>query len=260
MNFTPSQRQSDGVTICIPNWNHRHYLGRSVGSAIRSAALIRARGLGCQIVIVDDFSRDGSQRLLFSLGMQDQDHVLDVVLAPENCGLGPTRNLALKHAQYRIVCFMDADNELIPENVFDFWRAMDATKATMAYGNLLVHNGTRTVHIISNDILSEELYRENYVDAFALVDADRIEELGGYYGKHAAAHEDWELLLHLIAENESVIFIPMVLGHYHVSNLSMIQTVNFERGKMHRVYNQRQTGFPPGFKNRQIYHPDLGWL
>lgn len=255
-----SGRREDGISICIPNWNHRNYLPRSVGSALRAADLLRAKGVGCQIVVVDDMSRDGSQRLLFSLTMQVPHGALDVVLVPENRGLGPTRNIALKHAKYRWVCFMDADNELLPENLDAFRRAIADTGAAFAYGNLLMTHPTGATELMSNDILQEDMYRENYIDAFALVDADKVESLGGYYGKHAAAHEDWELLLHLIAENQLIVFVPMILGFYHTSGLSMIRTVQYDHSKMHRVYNQRGTGFPAAFQKRRIYHPDVGWI
>lgn len=255
-----SGRCEDGISICIPNWNHRNYLPRSVGSALRASDLLRAKGIGCQVVVVDDMSRDGSQRLLFSLAMQDAHGALDVVLVPENSGLGPTRNMALKHAKYRWVCFMDADNELLPENLDVFRRSIADTGAAFAYGNLLMTHPTGATELMSNDILQEDIYRENYIDAFALVDANKIESLGGYYGKHAAAHEDWELLLHLVAENQLIVFVPMILGFYHTSGLSMIRTVQYDHSKMHRVYNQRRTGFPVALQKRRIYHPDVGWI
>lgn len=253
-------RREDGISICIPNWNHRNYLPRSIGSALRAADDLHARGIACQVLVVDDFSRDGSQRLLHSLALQDARGVLDVVLAPVNNGLGPTRDAALEHAKFRFVCFMDADNELIPENLAAFWRTIVDTGAAFVYGNLLLVDESGATRLISNDILREDVYRENYIDAFALIDADAVQLLGGYYGKHAAAHEDWELLLHLVSENQMIVFVPLVLGYYHTSGLSMIKTVPYEHGKMHRIYSQRQTGFPAAFRSRRIYHPDLGWL
>ena len=253
-------RNINGVSICIPNWNHRNFFGRSIRSALASARELEKLGLGCQVVVVDDFSRDGSQRILKSLALQDAAGHLDIVLSERNQGLGATRNAAIAHAKYRAVCFMDADNELIPENLGTFWRAFRDTGPAYLYGNLLLTNGSAVVGVISNDILRDNIYKRNYIDAFAMVDADIVERLGGYYGAHAAAHEDWELLLHLIAENQKVVFVPVSFGYYHVSDMSMIKTVQYEHGTMHRVYSQRGTGFPTGFGPRKIYHPDIGWI
>lgn len=253
-------RRDDGISICIPNWNHRNYLPRSIGSALRAADVLRSKGVSCQVVVVDDLSRDGSQRLLTSLALQDPNGVLEVVLLSENNGLGSTRNIALSHAKFRCVCFMDADNELIPENLDLFRRALIHTGAAFVYGNLLMTHASGATELMSNDLVQESIYIQNYIDAFALVNADVVENLGGYYGKHAAAHEDWELLLHFIAENQLIVFVPAVLGFYHTSGLSMIRTIQYDHSKMHRVFQQRGTGFPHAFRKRRIYHPDVGWI
>ena len=254
------KRIDDGVSICIPNWNHRNFLGRSIRSALVAAEELEGHGFGCQIVIVDDFSRDGSQRILKSIALFDPRGRLDVIFSEQNRGLGSSRNTALAHSKYRAVCFMDADNELIPENLVTFLRAFNDTQAAFLYGNLLIKDGSKVIGLLSNDVLRDSIYHGNYIDAFAIVNADIVEECGGYYGAHAEAHEDWELLLHLIAENQEIVFVPLSLGYYHVSNLSMIKTVKYEHNKMWRVYSQRKTGFPAGYASRRIYHPDIGWI
>jgi glycosyltransferase involved in cell wall biosynthesis len=254
------RRPDTGVSLCIPNWNHRNYLARCIKSALNAAAFLRKNSVKCQIVVVDDFSRDGSQRFLFSLSMKHPPGFIDVVLAPENRGLAAARNIAISRARYRYVCFMDADNELIPENLFMFWRAIKQTRAAIVYGNLIAVSNSKVDKLLSNDFIHEDIYIENYVDAFSMVDADRVEMIGGYYGAHAPAHEDWELILHLIAENQDIVFLPITLGYYNVSTLSMIVTTQYDHTKMRRVFDQRRTGFPSTFEPRRIYHPDLGWL
>ena len=255
-----STRSNDGVSICIPNWNPRNFIGRSVGSALRAAQLLKSKGLGAEVLVLDDFSRDGSQRFLFSAALHDDTKMLNVIVASENAGLSATRNLALSRAKYNIVCFMDADNELIPANIYHFWRSIIETNATLVYGNLLTSNGYRTTGLLSNDFVGRAIYNGNYIDAFCLVNAKRVESVGGYYVKQMPSHEDWELLLHLIAENQEIVFVPMALGRYYVANLSMVQTEKFDNSRIHRIFNQRKTGFPNNFHPRRIYHPDLGWL
>ena len=53
-----------GLTVAIPNWNHELLLARSVGSALRAVRLLRSRGVGADVLVVDDASRDGSTVLL----------------------------------------------------------------------------------------------------------------------------------------------------------------------------------------------------
>src|SRR3954451_2669674 len=97
-------RQTDGISICITNWNHRNYLSRSVGSALRAAELFANRGLGCQVLVVDDFSRDGSQRVLAAMCFVDRTGALDVILSPKNGGVCWSRNMGLQNARYRHAC------------------------------------------------------------------------------------------------------------------------------------------------------------
>jgi succinoglycan biosynthesis protein ExoO len=167
---------------------------------------LQKNSVKCQILIVDDFSRDGSQRFLFSLIMKHPPGLVDVILVPENRGLGAARNIAISRARYRYVCFMDADNELIPENLFMFWRAIKQTRAAIVYGNLISVSNSKVTKLLSNDFIREDIYGGNYIDAFSMIDADRVEMIGGYYWEHAPAHEDWELILHLIAENQDMVF------------------------------------------------------
>jgi glycosyltransferase involved in cell wall biosynthesis len=254
-------KREDGVTICIPNWNHRSYLARSVGSARTTAARLATHGVGCQILVVDDHSRDGSQRLLFSLCCADESGALDVILKPRNEGLAAARNTGLDRAKYRWVCVLDADNELMPDNLFHFYRAARDTGAALTYGNLLVKREGQVTGLASNDVVTERILDGNYIDALSIVDSVRVLALGGYTDHpYARTHEDWELILHLIAENELLIFVPMVLGIYHVENGSMLQTVQLDHSKIYRMFNQRRTGFPPGFSGGRLYHPDIGFL
>lgn len=248
-----------GLSICIPNWNHKHFLPRAVGSALKGVKALNQAGIPAEVIVVDDASRDGSQRTLFAMALAEPEGHLDVVLADKNAGLPATRMKALRLARYRWVCLLDADNEITPDNLATFVRAADETRATMIYGNLLKMVSGAAAGFYSNDVVHEAIFEDNYIDAFAILDRDKVLSLGGYR-EDLTSHEDWELTLHLIAEGESIVFVPAVLGQYHVENHSMVKTTPFEHRRMHRIYNQRGTGFASAFKARQMYHPAIGWL
>lgn len=252
-------RPSNGVSICVPNWNHKPYLGRSVASALAAAKCLAEQGLCSEVLVIDDASRDGSQKTLFTLALTQPDTRFDVILLPENTGLAAVRNLALRRARYRWVCLLDADNELVPENLALFCRAAVETQATLVYGNLIAVQNGEPVHLISSDVPHEALLDMNYIDAFCLLDADAALRLGGYSSApYARAHEDWDLLLHIICEGELVVFVPAVLGRYFKEAQSMIQSTPFEHARVHRVYNQRRAGMPLACAAPLVYHPDIG--
>jgi glycosyltransferase involved in cell wall biosynthesis len=253
------RRETDGLTFCIPNWNHRNFLARSIGTAYAAARELQRIGVGSQILVVDDASRDGSQRMLLAMAMADPDGILDVVIAPRNRGLAASRNAGLRHARYRHICFMDADNQLIAENIGLFWRAVQQTGAAVVYGNLLQHDGREIEGLLSNDFIDDQYLDANYVDAFAIYDAEKLDLCGGY-DERMTSHEDWEMLLHILAEDEDLVFVPVCMGYYYVVPHSMLKTEVFDHSKIFRMFNQRKSGFSGLRSRRKMFHPDLGWL
>src|SRR5437764_12262631 len=59
-----AEKDPAGVTIFIPNWNQRPFLPRSVGSALRGVEALKRAGFDGEVIVVDDASRDGSQRFI----------------------------------------------------------------------------------------------------------------------------------------------------------------------------------------------------
>lgn len=254
------RKREHGLSICIPNWNHRKFLPRSLHSAICSLRKLSEHDVPGQIIICDDFSRDGSQKAMVAIANANFRVDIKIIISAENEGLASTRNKCIKEADYRFACFMDADNEMNADAAPLFVSNLSETGAAINYGNLIVFEDNRPVDLISNDILRDDIYDGNYIDAFAYVNVDILEHFGSYYGKHSAAHEDWELLLHLIAEEQDVIFTPAIVGNYYVEKMSMIKTTKFDNSKMVRVYNQRGTGLPTAFRRRNMYRSGVGWI
>lgn len=249
----------DGITFCIPNWNHRSFLPRSIGSALRAMRRLRDCSVESQLLVIDDQSRDGSQRALLALTMMADDARIDVFCRRKNKGLAAGRNLGLARAAHPYVCFLDADNEICPDNLPIFVRAIRQTKAAVVYGNLVKHDGHRSMGLLSNDYIHDGFYTENYVDAFALCDRRRLLARGGY-DETLTSHEDWEMYLHLLAEDEQIVFVPAVMGYYYVNHHSMVQSKDFEHAQFHRIFNQRMLGLPLHARERKMFHPDIGWL
>lgn len=249
-----------GVTFCIPNWNHRGYLARSLRSAVAGSVGLADAGLPSEIVVIDDASRDGSQKTLMAMAMTQARASVDVVLLDANRGLGAARNLGVGLGRYRYVCFLDADNEIIAENIPLFVSAMAETGSAVVYGNLFKHDGAHCYGLVSSDYVNDSLLEDNYIDALALCDRDKIQYLGGY-DETLKSHEDWELWLHLIAERERIVFVPACFGYYYVNPLSMVQTetkVDFTR--FHRIFNQRRSGLSADYRSKRMYYPGVGWL
>ncbi len=258
-------RCQDGVTIAIPNWNHELLLPRAIRSALRAAAQVRAQGGGAEVLVIDDNSRDGSVTLLRQLEARHYADGLRVLAFAANAGLPAGRNQALAHARYRHIAFVDADNELIPENLPCFVNALKQTGAAGAYGTLLIRSVSAEVahHAVSNESIQDKLFKDNYIDAFAVFDRMQLLDAGGYDTSYTT-WEDYECWLHLATSGREILFVPVVLGYYYLLPTSMSQDntkLLLTDARLKRIYNQvkARSRLPLRTRHRR-YHPELGYL
>jgi hypothetical protein len=262
----PQEKLPAGVTIGVPNWNHEYVLPRALDSALRAVRSLRRHGVPADVLVVDDGSRDGSLTLLRQLEALHYADGLRVLALAHNIGLPAVRNRLLREAAHPYVAFMDADNELIGENLFHFARAMAQTGAAAVYGNLIRRGADGQLTAISNESFQDRMVDENYIDAFALFDRRQVLDAGGYStSENVQAREDWELYLHLAASGRKIAFVPMVFGVYHELPSSMIQQANdshpAQKGHVRRAFDQLGVRRHLPMNARHLrYHPDLGML
>jgi glycosyltransferase involved in cell wall biosynthesis len=253
-----------GVTVAIPNWNHELLLPRSISSALAALKTLQNAGCPGEILVIDDHSRDGSLTFLRQLEAMHYADGLRVLALARNGGLAAARNLALAHARFRHVIFLDADNELLPENTPCLWRALRQTGAAAAYGNLLQrYIGTSaTHHLISNESYHDRIYEHNYIDAFAIFDRAQVCDLGGYSTAYNTL-EDYEHWLHLACNGRRIIFVPVVFGYYYVLPNSMIGDGKASlqaEARIHRVYDQLAARRHLASATHHLrYHPAVGY-
>ncbi len=258
-------RSQAGVTIAIPNWNHEALLPRSILSALRTVAGFRERGVPAEVLVIDDFSRDASLTLLRQLEAMYHEDGFRLLAFKSNAGLVECRNQALMHAKYRYIAFLDADNELIPENVPYLVETLEQTKAAAAYGNLLMRSPSAHLahNVLNNESIQRRIFQRNYVDALAVLDRLQLLDAGGYEAS-CPAWEDYELWLHLITNGHRVVFVPVVLGYYYVLPASMSQ--DYEKHKVleariKRIFDQLSVRQTTKMNSLNLkYHPAIGHL
>jgi succinoglycan biosynthesis protein ExoO len=264
---------NDGLTILIPNWNHQPFLPRSIRSALQGLKRLEEGGFSGEIIVIDDASRDGSQKLLRSIQMFYAETKLRTLFLPQNLGLPEVRNLGLRISKYRYVCMMDADNELIGDNLPLFLQSIIETGAALVHGNLLEKQGEQVKQLLSGRVANLRLTERNFVDAFALVDARELLRLGGLVSDPLLyAHEDWELVLHLISEGRKLVFVPAAMGYYYRNPRSMIEETLENGGEkghsyaeetaslLRRIFAQTGTREWDPMQVGQVYHPAVGYI
>jgi glycosyltransferase involved in cell wall biosynthesis len=100
------------VSIIIPVFNKVEY----INDAIRSVFNLNYHPI--EVILVDDASNDGSyERLLEWQSRKPND--IKIYRHPDNRNLGPSesRNLGIKHAGGEAICFLDADDMVLPHRL-----------------------------------------------------------------------------------------------------------------------------------------------
>jgi glycosyltransferase involved in cell wall biosynthesis len=255
-----------GVTIAIPNWNHEILLPRALTSALRAVAHLRERGIPAEVLVIDECSRDGSLTLLRQLEALHYKDGLRCLSFATTASLAASRNEAAHHARYRYVTFLDADNELIPENLPIFLEAAQQTRAAVVYGNLLVRTPTskHAHYMLSNESLQKRIFRTgNYIDAFSVCDRFQILDAGGF-DETLHCLEDFEMWQHLATNGRRIVFVPAVLGFYYIMPSAMSSDKKIQETaalRMSRIFNQTKIREILHMNTNHLrYHPALGYV
>lgn len=96
----------DDVTVVIPLYNKSASIARAIESVSRQKKPPK------EIIVVDDGSTDDGASIVE--GMQET-HSLLRLISQENRGVSAARNRGVEHAGTEWVCFLDADDEWLPE-------------------------------------------------------------------------------------------------------------------------------------------------
>jgi glycosyltransferase involved in cell wall biosynthesis len=253
----------EGVTVAITNWNHELFLPRSIGSALAAVAQLRKNSFVAEVLVVDDASRDGSLTLLRQLEAECFTAGLRVLGRVHNGGPAQARNHALRNARSRFVLFLDADNELVPENVPTLCRSLLETEAAAVFGNLLVKTAAsrEAFHVLSNESFQERMFQDNYIDTLAMYDREQLLDVGGFSDR-VETQEDFELWLHLASNGRKIVFVPVVAGYY----CALPRSFNLGQWQktypiIHRIYDQVGARHHLRSATRHLrYHPAIGYV
>ncbi|MFQ5591296.1 MAG: glycosyltransferase [Phycisphaerae bacterium] len=102
-----------GVSIIIPAWNAERTIGQCVGSALTADY-----GGPCEVIVVDDWSTDGTRAIAESHGCR-------VLRTPRNSGPATARNTGAEAAKHEILIFIDADTRLRRDSINEAVRALE---------------------------------------------------------------------------------------------------------------------------------------
>ncbi len=95
-NISNSNSNSNSVSVIIPTFNRDGWLAESIRSVLSQS--------GFELIIVNDGSTDGTQKILESFSE------IRVIHLPENHGVSYARNRGIEQARGSLICFLDSDD------------------------------------------------------------------------------------------------------------------------------------------------------
>jgi glycosyltransferase involved in cell wall biosynthesis len=142
-----SQRTSLAVSVVIPVFNERE----TIVEIIRR---VQAVGVHSEIIIVDDFSTDGTREILYQL---EREPDIRVFMHGYNRGKGASLRTAFHHCRGDVVAIQDADLEYDPNDLPMLVEAIENHEADVVYGSRFLEEAGQDpsrVHRFGNWLLT----------------------------------------------------------------------------------------------------------
>jgi succinoglycan biosynthesis protein ExoO len=230
------------VSFVIAAYNAAATLDRAIAGAIAQ------RGVGVEIIIVDDQSRDNTLEVARAY---PQD-IVRVVALPANRGPGAARNAGLELARGRWVAVLDSDDAVLPGRLSAMIARAESAGAVIAVDNLQVVRedgvaeatmfpadyleGLREISLadyIAGNILFESRFNLGYLKP--IFQRRFLTENGLRYDENLSIGEDYILLANALAKGGKCVVEPTTGYIYHIRTGSISRVL-----ELHHVEAMRK--------------------
>jgi len=229
MSSSPTKTDIDArplVSVVMPCFNAAPYLAEAVGSAL-------GQSYGnVEVVLVDDGSTDGSDRVAATLATQYPGRI--TIAHTHRLGPYPARNHALRLIKGDLVAFLDADDWWDASALEKLHAVLVTEKADLAYCGW--QNVGEGVH--SAPYVPPEYEKDDPVAHFvrtcpwpihaALVKRELVEHLGGFSERRYSSM-DYDFWLRALAVTRRMARVPEVLAFYRWHGQGQVSAVKWRQ-------------------------------
>ena len=249
------------VSIVVPCYNVEQYIEACVQS------LLSQKYKDIEIILINDGSKDNTPLILENISKKDS---RIKIFHQANLGVSETRNIGIRHAQGKYICFVDSDDCVTEDYISSMMSAMEEFSADIVLSGREIHyrNGTIEKYTPELKILQNHALREFFFEpSFKLI-------RGGPFGKlfvksiiiennikfPSGIHylEDAIFVLDYLLHSNSLVSVPVNSYKYLLHSDSLVFTIHdFETEAL--GYNAFKT-ISDDCTKRFMLDKNSGWL
>jgi len=179
-----------------------------------------------ELCIADgDSPQAAVQELLSKFAQVDQR--IRLKFLNQNLGISGNSNAALEFARGEFMAFLDQDDILAPDALFEIAQALNQTRTLdMLYSDhdLLEFDGPRKQPLFKPDWSPEIMLSANFITHLTVARASLVREVGGFDPALDGA-QDWDLFLKISEKTGEIAHIPKILYHWRDSQDSTASNI-----------------------------------
>jgi GT2 family glycosyltransferase len=244
-------------SIIVTSHNQADYIRNAVDSALAQSHD------SVEIIVVDDASLDGSQRILDGYG-----DAIQLIKLQKNVGASRARNVGIQMAKGNFLVFLDGDDALLPWALTVYNEVVERERPHIILSTMQWFEGNITN--ISNDRAPENIQVVAYesllekdrpyrASASALVIGREVfTEVRGWTNE-IFPMEDLDVLIKLLSSGRTVQILAPATVCYRMHAENTIHQVASCAGALRKIIEkEKRRGYPGGQSNRSQRYAFLG--
>lgn len=231
------------VSIIIPAYNAEEYITDCIKSCIAQTYK------NIEIIVIDDGSKDRTYEIVQEYSEKYNNIV---IIHTENKGVSNARNLGIESASGEYISFVDADDELFPNAIYDLLKCSYNYDADIVSGaNILVvpgiesylHTGSGKIKIWENCDMIEGVIADDYAIYAVWAKLYKKEFISDiHFRSGQAVHEDSYFLFKCALKKPKMVVLDTVVYKYFVRKDSVTSQV-FSEKKYYDIINGAEQKF-----------------
>jgi teichuronic acid biosynthesis glycosyltransferase TuaG len=229
---------SADVSVIIPAYQAENTIARALDSVLAQTVL------PAEVIVIDDGSRDRTREIVDAYVGRETPCTFHLI-EQKNLGAGAARNRGLLASDSRLVAFLDADDEWLPEKLSRSLMMLDLTAADLVSHDITRSDGDTTSYVSCAHHFNRrpdplmDYFLRGYISTSTVVVRRQLLLDAGGFDPSLRAGQDYELWLAAIsmAGKRHHVFAE-ALTHYHVTPNSITSQAEQRRRAAVRILHR----------------------